>query len=241
MISVCMATYNGEKYIKEQLESILKQLGNEDEIIISDDGSSDNTIEVIKSLSDDRIKIYINEGVHGFTPNYENALRHASGNHIYLSDQDDIWQKNKVETVEQYLKEYDLVIHDCKTVNNSMEIMQQSRFCSFNIKSGFFRHLIKSRYLGCCMAFKRDMLERLMPFPKRYDLLEHDIWIAAVGFLYYRTVLVHDPLILYRRHGDNVSDGGFEKGYSLSNKIVRRLYRVKNLLSRLRKIDRSDI
>ena len=128
-----------------------------------------------------------------------------------------------------------------KVVNNNMEILQQSRFCSFNIKPGFFRHLIKSRYLGCCMAFKRDMLERLMPFPKRYDLLEHDIWIAAVGFLYYRTVLVHDPLILYRRHGDNVSDGGFEKGYSLSNKIVRRLYRVKNLLSRLRKIDRSDI
>ncbi len=74
-ISVCLATYNGEKYIKEQLNSILSQLGNDDEIIISDDHSTDNTIEIIKSLEDDRIKIFVNNLEKGYSKNFENAIK----------------------------------------------------------------------------------------------------------------------------------------------------------------------
>lgn len=226
MISVCMATYNGEKYIREQLISILKQIGKNDEVIVSDDGSVDGTLNVIKSLNDSRIKIYVNTGQHGFTHNFENSLKYAQGDYIFLSDQDDIWRDNKVKTVLEYLEKYDLVIHDCKTVDNEMNVLQDSRFESFNIKGGFFRHLIKSRYLGCCMAFNRKVLRAIMPFPKNDKLVEHDIWIAAVGLLYFKTALIKQPLILYRRHGKNVSDGGFEKGYSLPNKVYRRLYRI---------------
>lgn len=238
MISVCMATYNGEKFIKEQLESILNQLGDDDEIVISDDGSTDNTITVIHSLHDKRIKVFYNHYKHGFTRNFENALRHANGDVVFLSDQDDIWVENKVNIITELLKEYDLVIHDCKTVNYELDIIQESRFDFFSIKPGFMRHLIKSRYLGCCMAFNRNVLNATLPFPANETLVEHDIWIAAVGWLYFKTFLLKQPLILYRRHGNNVSDGGFDKGYSIINKIHRRLYRLYNLIKIRKRINK---
>lgn len=230
MISVCMATYNGEKYLKEQLQSILKQLSDEDEIIISDDGSKDGTYDVVNKMNDNRIKWVVNNGNHGFTHNFENALKYASGDVIFLSDQDDIWCDNKVKISIQYLKNSDFIISDCITVNKDMEVIQESRFKAFNIKNGFIRHLIKSRYLGCCMAFKRNVLETALPFPKKDELVEHDIWLASVGLLYFKVQLIDKPLIFYRRHGDNVSDGGFDKGYSVWNKIYRRIYRLYKLI-----------
>ena len=153
----------------------------------------------------------------------------SKGDYIFLSDQDDIWIENKVETVIGYLKNADFVVHDCTTVDADMNVLSESRFIDFNIKPGFFHHLLKSRYLGCCMAFNRQLLNTALPFPLRDDLVEHDIWLAAVGFLYFKAELIHEPLIKYRRHGNNVSDGGFTKGYSLGNKIYRRIYRLKEL------------
>lgn len=238
MISVCMASYNGEKYIREQLDSILKQLSPEDEIVISDDGSTDKTCIVIKSINDSRIKLIFNEGKHGFTHNFENALSHAKGDVIFLSDQDDIWRDNKVEVTMRELKDCDFVISDCITVDDTMNILQESRFEAFNIKNGFLQHLIKSRYLGCCMAFKKYVADIALPFPINDDLVEHDIWLAAVALFYFKTTLVKEPLILYRRHGNNTSDGGFDRGYSFLNKIYRRLYRLKELFLRGNKVYR---
>ena len=113
MISVCMATYNGEKYIREQVESILCQLGPEDEIVISDDGSKDHTIQMVDSL-DKRIKVFLNEGKHGVVPNFENALKHSSGDYIFFSDQDDIWSPDKVERCLHALEDSDLVVHNSR-------------------------------------------------------------------------------------------------------------------------------
>ena len=232
MISVCMAAYNGEQYILAQLESILRQLGPDDEVVISDDGSKDRTKEIIESIHDSRIHYIVNQGKHGFTRNFENALRHARGDYIFLSDQDDIWLENKVSIVMDALQSADFVTHDCITGNNEFQILSESRFQDFHIKAGFLRHLIKSRYLGCCMAFRRSLLDAALPFPKDDSLVEHDIWLAALAFLYFRVTLIHSPLIYYRRHGNNASDGGFSDGYSMPVKIRRRLYRCWNLLLR---------
>lgn len=236
MISVCMATYNGEKYIKEQVDSILNQIGPNDELIVSDDGSSDNTVQILKDIDDSRIKIFLNEGVHGFTQNFENAIRKASGDYIFLSDQDDVWRYDKVKVTMKYLSEFDLVTHDCVTVNERLDIIKDSRFKEFNIKPGFIRHLIKSRFLGCCIAFNKKVLNVILPFPKNDKLLEHDIWIVAVAMLYYKVKLVDEPLVFYRRHGNNVSDGGFDKGYSAFNKVIRRIYRLLCLVKVLPKV-----
>lgn len=247
MISVCMATYNGEKYIKEQLESILKQLGPKDEVIISDDGSRDKTLDVINSIADERIHYYVNNGKHGFTHNFENALRQAKGNYIFLSDQDDIWMDNKVHMIMNALQTTDFVTHDCITVDAQMNVISESRFDDFNVKAGFVNHLIKSRYLGCCMAFNRKILDAVLPFPENDFLVEHDIWIAAVAFLYFKSKVLKEPLIYYRRHGNNISDGGFTKGYSAKIKIKKRAYRILKLLqayphvSKVKRIYRSNI
>mgnify|MGYP003392825684 CR=1 FL=1 len=96
MISVCIATYNGEKYIGEQIASILKQLNANDEVIISDDGSTDATLSIIKTFQDPRIRVILGPQKHSPTLNFENVLHHAQGDYIFLSDQDDVWKTNKV-------------------------------------------------------------------------------------------------------------------------------------------------
>ncbi len=227
MISVCMATYNGEKYIYEQVESILEQLGPNDELVISDDLSNDNTINILKNINDNRIKIYYNYGIHGFVKNFESALKHANGDYIFLSDQDDIWMSNKVKLTMEYLTKYDFVVSDCVTINSKGDIISSSRFFDYKVKKGFWHLMIKTRYLGCCMAFKRNVLEACLPFPTNTYYLEHDLWIAAVAERYFHTELIKTPLIKYRRHGNNVSTGGNGKGYSFKVKLLRRLYRLK--------------
>ena len=129
MISVCIATYNGEKFIKEQLDSILCQLSNDDEVIISDDGSTDKTIEIIESYNDDRIKIFhhekneklskIKEGRNFYyaTQNFSNALEKVSGDYVFLSDQDDIWLQNKVSRSLELLKKNDVIVHNYQVVD----------------------------------------------------------------------------------------------------------------------------
>ena len=112
MISVCIATYNGGKYISKQIVSILNQLSDSDEIIVSDDGSKDDTINIIESLCDSRIKSYKNTGKHGVVPNFENALSKAKGDIIFFSDQDDIWADNKVQIMVRELQNADFVVHD---------------------------------------------------------------------------------------------------------------------------------
>ena len=103
MISVCMATYNGEKYIELQLRSILPQLSEDDEVIVSDDASTDQTLDVVRRLNDNRIKIVHHETDHGYTRNFENALKYAKGDYIFLSDQDDEWLPEKVQVTLQAL------------------------------------------------------------------------------------------------------------------------------------------
>ena len=229
MISVCMATYNGEKFIAEQLESILGQISKDDEIIISDDQSSDATIDIIKKFNDSRIQIFSNRDTHGFTPNFQNALIRARGDIIFLSDQDDVWLPNKVEKTLQQLENCDLAISDCVVVDVNRVRICESRFAELNVRGTKIEHLIKSKYLGCCMAFSSQLIPYILPFPNRYDLIEHDIWIAAVGFTFFKVGLICEPLIEYRRHGNNVSDGGFGKGYSLPKKIEKRVYRLYEL------------
>src|SRR6478736_1009903 len=122
-VSVVMAVYNGEKYIKDQLNSILSQIDDSTEVIISDNGSIDNTLEIIKEFKDPRIKLYQNEEYKGSAFNFEFGLKKASGNIIFLSDQDDVWLENKVTVVKEYLKRYDLIITDCKIVDENLNVL----------------------------------------------------------------------------------------------------------------------
>ncbi|MDQ1095139.1 glycosyltransferase involved in cell wall biosynthesis [Chryseobacterium sp. SORGH_AS909] len=209
MISVCMATYNGEKYIKEQLDSILKQLSQNDEIIISDDGSNDETLSIIDRYNDSRIKVYHHtpkkqKFKFGYvSKNFENALIRAKGDFIFLSDQDDVWLDDKVTRQVGALQHADLVLSDCHIVDESLNSIFPSKFKLENVNVGFWKNLYKSGYLGCCMAFKRELLEYILPIP---DDVPHDLWIGlVVKHKKNKFNLLNSPEIYYRRHKHNVS------------------------------------
>lgn len=231
MISVCMATYNGEKYIKDQLLSILKQIGPNDEIIISDDLSKDKTIEIIKRLNDKRIKIFFNTN-RGYTNNFENSIKNASGDLIFLADQDDVWFDDKIQIMSDLLKNYDFVVSNAQMVNKDLESLGTTYFqLRGGAKRGFLNNLIKLKYIGCCMAFRKIILKKAFPFPKNTTLCSHDLWISLISEFYFSTYVIQEPLLSYRRHGENVST--HTSLTSLSLKIQYRIYSFYKVLSRL--------
>lgn len=156
-VSVCMAVYNGEKFIERQIESILQQLTTEDELIISDDGSMDETMRIVNNFRDCRIKLISNIQKHGFIGNFENALCHASGNYIFLSDQDDIWELNKIERCLYFLQRYDMVVHNALLVNYKGDSLNRNYFDTLHTSNGFLYNFYKTRFLGCSMAFKKSV------------------------------------------------------------------------------------
>lgn len=210
MISICLATHNGGKYINEQLDSILPQLGDNDEIIVSDDGSTDDTIDRIKSYNDPRIKIYhykqppFKKAHKNFiyaARNFENALKHSKGDYIFLCDQDDIWNKDKIRIMLPYLKKYDCVHHgkyDMFTDGSPLMIHR-----SMPYERDIIRALIRMRFSGCCMGFTRRLLDKALPMP--HNLPTHDGWLACMAVANNSYYYISDPLIQHRIHGNNVS------------------------------------
>lgn len=229
MVSVCIATYNGEKYIHQQLDSILKQLREDDEIIISDDSSTDRTLEIIQSFNDKRIHVFPNNQFYSPIFNFENAIKHAQGDYIFLSDQDDIWMDNKVEKMMDVLQHFVLVVSDCYVVDKDCCIIHNS-FFKEKPTTGILKNLIKNNYLGCCMAFRKELLSKALPFPKRIAM--HDIWLGLCGALFYDTAFIPDRLIMYRRHGGNASPTAEKSKYGLKYKISYRIDMIICLIKR---------
>lgn len=199
MISVCMATYNGEKYLREQVDSILLQLGKEDELVVSDDGSKDSTISILQSYNDPRIKIFYNEGNHGVNGNFENTLRNASGDYIFLSDQDDVWLSGKVEKCMDALSDCDCVIHDAIITDGNLNPTSKTIFQMVNARKGVLHNWIHNGYLGCAMAFRREILKSVLPIPNNMPMF-HDIWIGTLAGLKYRVRFIDFKGIKFRRH-----------------------------------------
>ncbi|MFQ2484591.1 glycosyltransferase family 2 protein [Aeromonas caviae] len=203
-VSVCMATYNGANYIKEQLESILIQLSPNDEVIISDDGSTDNTISIIKAINDSRVLLISNNTSHGVVANFNNALSYAKGDYVFLSDQDDIWLEGRVSRTLAFLDEYDLVVSNCSVIDHNKEIIIGSYFNKTNSKKGFLKNIVSSSYLGCSLAFNRAVYDCFMPIPLNL-MMYHDWWIGFIADIKFNVFFDPKPTFLYRRHQNAVS------------------------------------
>jgi len=228
MISVCIATYNGERFIERQVTSILSQIGVEDEIIVADDGSVDNTLTILRDLNDPRIRIV--DGAHRHSPtwNFEKALKEARGEYIFLSDQDDVWMPEKVAVTMRYLQQYDCVVSDNVTVAADDSVISDSFYAVNNTRPGkYYNLLLKNGYLGCCMAFRRNVLDAALPFPA--DIPMHDIWIGNVAAFKYSVCFIPDKLMHYNRHGDNASTASAPSAYSLRQKLGFRWSVIHNL------------
>ncbi len=184
MISVALAAYKGEKYIVEQVESILSQLGEGDELIISDDYPEGKTREALSAIinSDPRVK-YIHGKGQGLIKNFENALNSAKGDYIFLSDQDDVWLDGKVQAVIAELQNgADVVMHDAIITDAALNPTGERAFTVNYAGTGIFRNILKNSYQGSCMAFKCEMKKYVLPFPDSIPM--HDQWIGLLGEKY---------------------------------------------------------
>ncbi|MDD7225024.1 glycosyltransferase family 2 protein [Prevotella sp. P2-180] len=228
MISVCVATYNGEKFIREQIDSILCQLSSDDEIIVSDDGSTDGTIVIINCIGDKRIRIIEGPRKHSPTFNFENALKEAKGDYIFLADQDDVWKTNKVEVCMKWLQKYDCVVSDAEVTDSNLNPLYPSLYAIMQVRQGHIYNTVwKNGYTGCCMAFRRNILEASLPFPK--DIPMHDIWIGNVAAYKYNVKFIPDKLILFRRHKETISCNGKGSKYSIWQQMKFRWSIIKNI------------
>lgn len=201
-----MATYNGSKYIQIQLRSILGQLGPDDELVIVDDASTDNTVELIKGFNDPRIRLYRNQVNLGAVQTFDRALHLVQGDLIFLSDQDDRWYDNKVTRIKTLFSslDVDLIVHDAR-VTDGERIIDESLFHLCNSSPSVIRNIVSSTHTGCCMVLKKNVLDSVLPIPLKKGIF-HDAWIGIMaGCLGYKKIFLTEPLIDYRRHGANVS------------------------------------
>ncbi|WP_077919464.1 glycosyltransferase [Spirosoma sp. 209] len=228
MVSVCMATFNGELYIFDQLQSILKQLSHEDEVIISDDSSTDSTVAIINSFNDERIKLFENQKFKSAVLNFQFTLYQAKGDYVFLADQDDVWLSDRVSTMLEHLQQHKLVVCNCKFIDEKgFSLHPKSFFNIYNSGPGVIKNFVKNTYIGNCMAFNRDILNFALPFPKAIDFypnIDHGMWIGILVNVFYTADFIPSILVLYRRHEKNVSPTNIEgkSPYSLKIKVLSR-------------------
>ncbi len=235
MISVCIAVFNGEKYIQRQLNTILLQLGQTDELIISDDSSTDSTIALIKAFGDDRIRLLENANFKSPIYNIENALKLARGKYIFLADQDDVWLPDRIYKVKEKLQEYDLVVCDAFVVDQEEKLIHKSFYEWNGSGPGFWRNLKKNSFLGCSMAFNQKILHAALPFPKRIAM--HDVWIGLLAVCNGKVLFLDERLIYYRRHSNNfvasiLRDDAHPSDFGIIYKIGYRLELLIQILKR---------
>jgi glycosyltransferase involved in cell wall biosynthesis len=210
-VSVCMASFQGERFIAAQLRSILNGLSDDDEVIVVDDHSSDRTCDEVRSLGDPRVRLverHVNQGV---AKTFEEALLYATGTVIFLSDQDDVWAPQKVEIVLQAFESnlgVTLVVTDAALIDDEGNPVGSSYYeMRGSFRSGFLSNLFRCKFLGCTMAFRSKLLSRVLPFPRKFDVL-HDLWIGIINSITNgKTLYLDQPLVQYRRHSGSVTAG----------------------------------
>ena len=202
-----MATHNGERFIRQQLESILPQLGAHDELVISDDGSTDGTLDIIRSLPDPRVRLYTEKTFNSPILNFDYALGKAKKGVIVLSDQDDVWMENKLDTVRRVFGQapegiFTLVM-DGDMIDEKGAVICDSIMGRLKAGPGLLKNLYDNTYVGCCMAFSRTLLDVALPFPPTIPM--HDVWLGLLGELFGSVAFLREKTIHHRRHGANIS------------------------------------
>lgn len=205
-ISVAMAVYNGEMFIREQLDSIVSQLENSDELVISYDKSTDSTYDIICEYADKypQVKVISNPGS-GVFDNFENAISNCNCDYIFISDQDDIWvdgKRNRI--VEDFeMTKSDMIIHNGIHIDTNGKRITKDFFTLYHIKKGLIRNFARPRYSGCCMAFRKELKPLLIPIPRSIGAYDH--WLGMVGEVYGKVYFEQGVYLKHRLHGKNVT------------------------------------
>lgn len=226
MISVAMCTFNGEKYIKEQIESIINQSLIPDEIVICDDCSKDNTVNIIKETLDNwsgKVHLVVNEKNLGYRKNFEKAISLCNGDIIFLSDQDDVWNRNKIEIMVNALNNSDAILafHDVEVVDENLKLITGSfwkllKFSYQKFLHDDFRRIFEGNVVqGSACALKKELINYAKPFP---EAAIHDEWLALVAVAKGNIIPINKSLAKYRQSGNNAIGAG---SVSLLEKITK--------------------
>jgi cellulose synthase/poly-beta-1,6-N-acetylglucosamine synthase-like glycosyltransferase len=206
-VSVVMAVYNGERFLRQQVGSVLSELLPGDELIIIDDASTDASLALLKSISSPALQIYSNPSNLGVVGSFGHGLQIAAREVIFLCDQDDVWLSGKraafVAAFEQD-PTVSVVISDAQVIDAQGQLSAHSFMAT---RGGFNGSVLatvwRNRYLGCAMALRRVLLESALPVPRQAPM--HDMWFGVMGRLTGKVVYLPTPLLQYRRHTGNVS------------------------------------
>jgi glycosyltransferase involved in cell wall biosynthesis len=219
LVSIAMTTYNGEKYLQEQMESIINQTYKNWEIIICDDNSNDKTISILKEYAsaDSRIKIFENEVNIGFKRNFEKALKICGGNYIALADQDDIWEKEKIEILVNKIGNHDLIHSACSLIDEDSNEISPEWIKKDRFKYSFSTFVFGNTVTGCTVLFKRDLLKNFFPVPSGEKY--HDWWLALLASKQNGIFYIRRKLVRYRQHQNQDTGALTEK---LSQKLMNK-------------------
>lgn len=225
--AICMATYNGDDFLHDQISSIVSQLLPDEKLFISDDGSSDETLEIAKSYGD-RVWIVDASRAGGVVANFERVLTaayNAGACNFILSDQDDKWLDGRMETIRERLSKVDMLMMNGYVTDFELNPSGITIFEQVGVRRGLLANFMRPTYVGCCLAFNRKVLTIALPFP--HAMPWHDWFISLIGELYFQVELEQSPSILYRRHCNNQSNTGGKSTNSLFKKIEMRLIMLK--------------
>lgn len=205
-ISVCLASYNGAAHIREQIDSILADLGPDDEVVVVDDASQDETVALLEGLEDPRVRVVRSRHNGGHVKTFERAISEAAGGIIMLSDQDDVWPLGRTRTLTAALATADVAAGNYAVLGD--ESIGPVPPLSPSMDGRGARNVLglmlgRRQYWGSCMAFRSELRSVLLPFPRSVEA--HDHWLAVVGNVGGRTAHLSGRVTLRRVHGGNLS------------------------------------
>ena len=222
LVSIVLATYNGERFLVEQLNSILAQSYKNIEIIAVDDLSTDNTVSILEDYANryDNFNVYVNESNLGYQRNFEKGFSLANGYYIAPSDQDDIWLPNKIEILVNNISSHSIAFCNSAFINSAGEQLGETMtdtktLMDFNSP---LMYIIGASAPGHAMLIKKEIVFDAMPFP---TLLSHDNWLGFVATFKNSLKYVDEVLVLYRRHDTNIFGSLTKKNTIKDNSDIR--------------------
>lgn len=234
MISIAMATYNGADFVAEQIESILEQTYTDFELIISDDCSKDNTVEIINQYAtkDKRIKVVVNENNLGFKKNFEKLISLCKGDFIAFCDQDDIWTNDHLEILLNEIGDKDLICGNAELIDKSGNKMNLSTYeCLSNFdfplqNELLFKNLLYGNFAqGTAMMITKQIANKIVPIPE--CVLYHDWWAALIATLNNGCSYTNKTVLLYRQHGTNQTITKEYKVFSAIKNAIEKRKKIK--------------
>jgi len=219
-LSVALCTYNGSAFLLEQLKSIAEQTLQPEELIISDDGSQDHTLEIATQFAKQakfKVRLHANPSNVGSTKNFERAIQLSEGDIILLSDQDDVWRKDKLERLAHEFgksSDFGAVFSDAEVVDDQLSPLGYTLWERYAFTPGKRRQFLhgcafavllnQNAVTGATLAFRSWLKPYVLPIPPGWM---HDAWIGIIAAVVSKIGLIPEPLISYRQHETNQIGG----------------------------------